>query len=56
MLVRGGSLAKDMSQYLIDEIGATKHITVLVNSSVVEATDIFPGMDVGSRSHFARNQ
>lgn len=37
MLVRGDSLAKSMSQYLIDQISATDNITVQVHSSVVEA-------------------
>ena len=37
MLVRGDSLTKSMSQYLIDQIEATPNITVQVHSSVVEA-------------------
>lgn len=37
MLVRGESLTKSMSQYLIDQIAATPNITVQVHSSVVEA-------------------
>lgn len=37
MLVRGDSLTKSMSQYLIDQIEATDNITVRVNCSVVEA-------------------
>ena len=37
VLVRGDSVAKDMSQYLINEIGATRNIDVQVNSSVIEA-------------------
>lgn len=37
MLVRGDSLAKSMSQYLIDQISATDNIAVKVHSSVVEA-------------------
>ncbi len=37
LLVRGDSLAKDMSKYLIAEIGSTSNIEVQVNSSVVEA-------------------
>jgi thioredoxin reductase (NADPH) len=37
MLVRGDSLAKSMSQYLIDQIEETPNITVKVHSSVVEA-------------------
>jgi len=37
MLVRGDSLAKSMSQYLIDQIEETPNITVQVHSSVVEA-------------------
>lgn len=37
MLVRGDSLAKSMSQYLIDQIEQTPNITVQVHSSVVEA-------------------
>lgn len=36
MLVRGDSLSKGMSQYLVDQIGATPNIHVLLNSSVVE--------------------
>lgn len=37
LLVRGDSLAKDMSEYLIAETGSTSNIEVQVNSSVVEA-------------------
>jgi thioredoxin reductase (NADPH) len=37
VLLRGDSLAKDMSEYLIAEIGLTGNIDVLVNTSVVEA-------------------
>jgi thioredoxin reductase (NADPH) len=37
MLVRGDSLSKSMSQYLINQIGATPNIEVLTHSSVVEA-------------------
>lgn len=37
MLVRGESLAKSMSQYLIDQIAATDNIEVLTFHSVVEA-------------------
>ncbi len=37
MLVRGESLTKSMSQYLIDQIAATPNITVQAHSSVVEA-------------------
>jgi thioredoxin reductase (NADPH) len=37
MLVRGDSLAKSMSQYLIEQIAETPNITVQVHSSVVEA-------------------
>jgi thioredoxin reductase (NADPH) len=37
MLVRGSSLAKSMSQYLIDQIAATENIEVLVHQEVVEA-------------------
>ena len=36
MLVRGDSLAKGMSQYLIDQIKATKNIHVELNTSVAE--------------------
>jgi thioredoxin reductase (NADPH) len=36
MLVRDGSLSAYMSQYLEDQIGATKNITVKLNTSVVE--------------------
>ena len=36
MLVRGDSLTKSMSQYLIDQIAATDNIKVQCNSSVVE--------------------
>jgi thioredoxin reductase (NADPH) len=37
VLVRGDSLTKDMSEYLINEIGQTGNIEVQVNSNVVEA-------------------
>ncbi len=37
MLVRGDSLTKSMSQYLIDQIEATDNITVQTHSSVIEA-------------------
>jgi thioredoxin reductase (NADPH) len=37
MLVRGDSLAKSMSQYLIDQIDATDNIEVLCFHSVIEA-------------------
>ena len=37
MLVRGDSLTKSMSQYLIDQIGETPNITVQTHSSVIEA-------------------
>ncbi|MGD8738147.1 MAG: FAD-dependent oxidoreductase, partial [Anaerolineae bacterium] len=37
ILVRGDSLAKRMSQYLIDQIEATENIEVLLQSEVVEA-------------------
>jgi thioredoxin reductase (NADPH) len=37
MLVRGSSLAKSMSQYLIEQIAETPNIIVQTNSSVVEA-------------------
>lgn len=37
MLVRGDSLTKSMSQYLIEQIADTPNITVQVHSSVVEA-------------------
>jgi thioredoxin reductase (NADPH) len=36
MLVRGESLTKSMSQYLIDRIEATENIEVLTHSSVIE--------------------
>ncbi|MDJ0703239.1 MAG: FAD-dependent oxidoreductase, partial [Leptolyngbyaceae cyanobacterium MO_188.B28] len=36
MLVRGDSLAKSMSQYLIDQIGETDNIEVWTHSSVIE--------------------
>ncbi len=36
MLVRGNSLTKSMSQYLIDQIEATENIRVLTHSSVIE--------------------
>lgn len=36
MLVRGDSLAKDLSQYLVDQIEATENITVRLRSSIVE--------------------
>jgi thioredoxin reductase (NADPH) len=38
MVVRGRALSTTMSQYLEDQIAATKNITVLVNSSVVEVS------------------
>lgn len=37
MLVRGDSLAKSMSQYLIEQIAETPNIEVQVHSSVIEA-------------------
>ncbi|UCC53029.1 MAG: FAD-dependent oxidoreductase, partial [Anaerolineaceae bacterium] len=37
MLVRGSSLAKGMSQYLVEQIGATANIEVLTRVQVVEA-------------------
>ncbi|MBD2113125.1 MULTISPECIES: FAD-dependent oxidoreductase [Cyanophyceae] len=37
MLVRGDSLTKSMSQYLIDQIAATDNITVQTHTSVIEA-------------------
>jgi thioredoxin reductase (NADPH) len=37
MLVRADSLAKSMSQYLIDQIAATENIAVMVNTQVLEA-------------------
>lgn len=37
MLVRGDSLAKSMSQYLIEQIAETPNISVQVHSSVIEA-------------------
>lgn len=37
MLVRGDSLTKSMSQYLIDQIAATPNITVQTHTSVIEA-------------------
>ena len=37
MLVRGASLTKSMSQYLIEQIAETPNITVQTHSSVVEA-------------------
>lgn len=36
MLVRGDSLTKSMSQYLIDQIAATPNIEVMTNTEVVE--------------------
>src|SRR5208282_5832992 len=36
MVVRGDALSTTMSQYLEDQIAATKNITVLVNSNVTE--------------------
>jgi thioredoxin reductase (NADPH) len=36
MLVRGDSLVKSMSQYLVDEIQQTNDIKVLLNSNVIE--------------------
>jgi len=37
MLVRGDSLEKGMSQYLVDQIAAMENITVRLNASVIEA-------------------
>ena len=37
MLVRGNSLQKDMSQYLIDQINRTENIGVRVRTSIIEA-------------------
>ncbi|AFY39993.1 response regulator receiver protein [[Leptolyngbya] sp. PCC 7376] len=37
MLVRGESLTKSMSQYLIDQIGETENIEVRTHSSIMEA-------------------
>ena len=37
LIVRGESLAKTMSQYLIDQIGKTPNITVQLRSRVIEA-------------------
>ena len=37
MLVRGSSLQKDMSQYLIDQIKCTENIDVRVRTSIIEA-------------------
>ena len=37
MLVRGSSLQKDMSQYLIDQINCTENIDVRVRTSIFEA-------------------
>lgn len=37
MLVRGDSLEKGMSQYLVDQIAAMENISVQLNASVVEA-------------------
>jgi thioredoxin reductase (NADPH) len=37
MLVRGSSLARGMSQYLVDQIEATENIEVLLQTEVVEA-------------------
>jgi thioredoxin reductase (NADPH) len=37
MLVRGSSLAASMSQYLIDQLKATKNVQIEFNSTVVEA-------------------
>jgi len=37
MLVRGSSLSKSMSQYLIDQIQAQENIEVIVNSEVEES-------------------
>ena len=36
MLVRGDSLTKSMSQYLIDQIAATPNIEVMVRTEVIE--------------------
>src|SRR6266566_4077876 len=37
MLLRGSSLQKDMSQYLIDQINGTENIDVRVRTSIIEA-------------------
>jgi len=37
MLVRGSSMQKDMSQYLIDQINCTENIDVRVRTSIIEA-------------------
>jgi thioredoxin reductase (NADPH) len=37
MLVRGSSLQKDMSHYLIDQINSTENIDVRVRTSIIEA-------------------
>ncbi|HXV97915.1 MAG TPA: FAD-dependent oxidoreductase, partial [Anaerolineae bacterium] len=48
MLVRGSSLQKDMSQYLIDQINSTDNIEVRVRTSIIEAigTDRLEGLVV----------
>ncbi len=38
MLVRGSSLQKDMSQYLIDQINGTENIDVRLRTSIIEAS------------------
>ena len=38
VLIRGDSLQKSMSQYLIDQIGGTENISLLVNTEVSAAT------------------
>jgi len=40
MLVRGNSLSETMSQYLEDQIGATKNIEVKLNSSVIDVKGV----------------
>jgi len=40
MLVRGNSLSETMSQYLEDQIGATKNVEVKLNSSVIDVKGV----------------
>jgi thioredoxin reductase (NADPH) len=51
MVVRAGSLEKGMSQYLVDQIAATKNIEVLLHTEVVEAlgTSRLEGATVANR-------
>lgn len=51
MLVRGGAIEKEMSQYLVDQIYGTDNIDVLVNTEVtqVEGTDRLESVTIVNR-------